>query len=414
MELLQFAIYDVDYLRYVKDNKYRYSKFVTLTMLRAGEPCLTVPEGHWPKSVRVTSYPRLQVDTLRSYPANSRDPICVSLGASRRCKNHEELVSQLIIFAVAFYHSDAWAIWMCEANCHEYNVWKSCLSYASLAGLIEDEFCSECIHTLEREPTDVGEYIQSLRILHGKIRKAAQRLNIAENLTKKPIGLVLLERVLPMPVYVPLEKILAHCRLLIHHGGSGTSITATWSGTPQAILPSFYDQTWWGERLSDLGVAEVIPAENVRPNSSIKNIDIGSALLPFQVSCVKQQATSITKLLDQLCTSYRSIDETMKEYSGDPTENIIMKVARNNPMLECERPRSFSHQQSRTTVCCCSRYRSPVVTNSAHTLLNFSGDCSLCTSAHVAFEGARTEAGRIIEENFLENVYFPPEFPCSK
>jgi UDP:flavonoid glycosyltransferase YjiC (YdhE family) len=48
---------------------------------------------------------------------------------------------------------------------------------------------------------------------------------------------------------------------IIHHGGSGTTHTAARSGTPQFILPQFYDQYFWGNSIYKNGVGPnpVIP-----------------------------------------------------------------------------------------------------------------------------------------------------------
>lgn len=41
---------------------------------------------------------------------------------------------------------------------------------------------------------------------------------------------------------VPLSEVLRTCRILVHHGGQGTSLTALAVGRPQVVLPMFDDQ----------------------------------------------------------------------------------------------------------------------------------------------------------------------------
>jgi vancomycin aglycone glucosyltransferase len=40
----------------------------------------------------------------------------------------------------------------------------------------------------------------------------------------------------------------------VHHGGAGTTAAAARAGTPQIIIPQFYDQFYWAKRVVDLGV----------------------------------------------------------------------------------------------------------------------------------------------------------------
>ena len=41
---------------------------------------------------------------------------------------------------------------------------------------------------------------------------------------------------------------------VVHHGGAGTTVTATWSGTPQVVVPQGVDQPYWASRVAELGI----------------------------------------------------------------------------------------------------------------------------------------------------------------
>ena len=54
--------------------------------------------------------------------------------------------------------------------------------------------------------------------------------------------------------YLPLSAVLPTCRLIIHHGGSGTTAAPLHFGVPQLVLPSFADNPLAAGRVRDRGV----------------------------------------------------------------------------------------------------------------------------------------------------------------
>jgi UDP:flavonoid glycosyltransferase YjiC (YdhE family) len=54
--------------------------------------------------------------------------------------------------------------------------------------------------------------------------------------------------------YLPLSAVLPTCRLIVHHGGSGTTAAPLHFGVPQLVLPAFADNPLSARRVSDRGV----------------------------------------------------------------------------------------------------------------------------------------------------------------
>lgn len=46
---------------------------------------------------------------------------------------------------------------------------------------------------------------------------------------------------------------------IVHHGGAGTTATATRAGIPQIVTPMFSDQFYWASRIVALGIGTMIP-----------------------------------------------------------------------------------------------------------------------------------------------------------
>jgi UDP:flavonoid glycosyltransferase YjiC (YdhE family) len=53
---------------------------------------------------------------------------------------------------------------------------------------------------------------------------------------------------------VPHEWLFPRMAAVVHHGGAGTTAAALRAGVPSVVVPYFYDQLFWGQRLYSLGV----------------------------------------------------------------------------------------------------------------------------------------------------------------
>lgn len=53
---------------------------------------------------------------------------------------------------------------------------------------------------------------------------------------------------------VPHDWLLPHCKMLIHHGGAGTTSAGLRAGIPQVVVPFMADQPFWGKRIHAIGV----------------------------------------------------------------------------------------------------------------------------------------------------------------
>ncbi|QQP99517.1 glycosyltransferase [Lysobacter enzymogenes] len=65
---------------------------------------------------------------------------------------------------------------------------------------------------------------------------------------------------------------------IVHHGGAGTTMAATRSGTPQVIVPQIADQPYWAGRVADLGIG----VAHAGPVASVESLSaaLATALMP--------------------------------------------------------------------------------------------------------------------------------------
>lgn len=65
--------------------------------------------------------------------------------------------------------------------------------------------------------------------------------------------------------YAPFSAVFPLARVVVHHGGIGTSAQGLAAGVPQLVVPMAFDQPDNAERLRKLGVARVVPAAKFTP-----------------------------------------------------------------------------------------------------------------------------------------------------
>ncbi|MFC3994755.1 activator-dependent family glycosyltransferase [Nocardiopsis sediminis] len=63
--------------------------------------------------------------------------------------------------------------------------------------------------------------------------------------------------------FVPLHALLPSCSAIVHHGGSGTHLTAALNGVPQLVLPWLLDAPAKGRRLAELGAGLCLEGEEI-------------------------------------------------------------------------------------------------------------------------------------------------------
>jgi rhamnosyltransferase subunit B len=68
--------------------------------------------------------------------------------------------------------------------------------------------------------------------------------------------------------YLPFGKVLPRVEALIHHGGIGTVSQALRAGIPQLVVPFAHDQPDNAQRLSELGLARVLPPEHFQAEAA--------------------------------------------------------------------------------------------------------------------------------------------------
>ena len=76
--------------------------------------------------------------------------------------------------------------------------------------------------------------------------------------------------------YAPYSWLFPRMRMVIHHGGSGTTALGIRAGIPSCIVPFVFDQFFWGNRIAELGAGpQPIPHRSLTVARLQRAIDLG-------------------------------------------------------------------------------------------------------------------------------------------
>jgi vancomycin aglycone glucosyltransferase len=79
---------------------------------------------------------------------------------------------------------------------------------------------------------------------------------------------------------------------VVHHGGAGTTTTATRAGAPQVIVPHIADQPYWGRRVTELGIGAA--TDGKAPSVEALSAALATALDPSTAARAGEVAAGIT------------------------------------------------------------------------------------------------------------------------
>lgn len=86
----------------------------------------------------------------------------------------------------------------------------------------------------------------------------------------------------------PHQMIFKHCAAIVHHGGAGTSHSATLSGCPSIVVPFMDEQLFWACQLQHLGLAPTfLSAKNATATALSERIKTVLQSKNLQINALK-------------------------------------------------------------------------------------------------------------------------------
>lgn len=102
---------------------------------------------------------------------------------------------------------------------------------------------------------------------------------------------------------IPHDWLLPRCKMVIHHGGAGTTAAGLRAGIPNLVIPFASDQPFWGQRVQAIGAG---PAPI--PINKLSETMLASAILKSEEPSLRQASGLIGKAI----RSENGIDQTIK------------------------------------------------------------------------------------------------------
>jgi vancomycin aglycone glucosyltransferase len=90
---------------------------------------------------------------------------------------------------------------------------------------------------------------------------------------------------------VNLQALFTRVAAVVHHGGAGTTTTATRAGVPQVVVPQFADQPYWAGRVAALGIG--VAHDGANPTCESLSVALETALTP----AVKARAVELAGMI---------------------------------------------------------------------------------------------------------------------
>ena len=78
---------------------------------------------------------------------------------------------------------------------------------------------------------------------------------------------------------------------VVHHGGAGTTTTATRAGAPQLLIPQGADQVYWARRMTELGIGTA--CDGPAPPARVVSVALQAILTPETRACATDVARAI-------------------------------------------------------------------------------------------------------------------------
>jgi sterol 3beta-glucosyltransferase len=102
---------------------------------------------------------------------------------------------------------------------------------------------------------------------------------------------------------IPHDWLLPHCKMIVHHGGAGTTSAGLRAGIPNVVVPFTADQPFWGRRVYAIGAG---PKPILVKNLSVDNLS--RAIIEADENVVRNNTQAISQRIGSDDGVNRAVD----------------------------------------------------------------------------------------------------------
>ncbi|HEY9854469.1 MAG TPA: glycosyltransferase [Stenomitos sp.] len=122
---------------------------------------------------------------------------------------------------------------------------------------------------------------------------------------------------------VPHQRIFEHCRLIVHHGGAGTTQAAIRAGRPSVIVAFNEEQVFWGKKLAQQGLSP--------------------SPLRYQKTTAPQLAGAVRQASESMRSKAEALGHAMREEKGIATAVQLIETHLTHHVARTSSP---THQEA--------------------------------------------------------------------
>jgi len=110
----------------------------------------------------------------------------------------------------------------------------------------------------------------------------------------------------------PHDWLFPRVSAVVHHGGAGTTAAALRAGVPSVILPFFFDQGFWGQRLAACGLGPA-PIPFYRLSTVALERALDAAERSIEIRCRLQRLSAKLRREDGVGRAVEILDQALKK-----------------------------------------------------------------------------------------------------
>jgi FkbM family methyltransferase len=134
------------------------------------------------------------------------------------------------------------------------------------------------------------------------------------------------DEILTLIESVSFQKLFHRCAGVIHHGGSGSTGAALRAGIPQVVIPFFFDQFFFAEKVAWLGVASLLKSSDISRENKNRAMALDEALENLGKPELNKSAKEVQRNIERETES--AVFQAVEYFENKTETRVLIKTAK--------------------------------------------------------------------------------------